>query len=70
MSVNNDNSIKIILVKKIFKDDIFLSVIESIIQRWHFLKASLLTKIYNDRGEEDALEKHHLMLFLTLKKRH
>ena len=33
MSVNNDNSIKIILVKKIFKDDIFLSVIESIIQR-------------------------------------
>ena len=30
MSVNNDNSIKIILVKKILKDDAFISVIEDI----------------------------------------
>ena len=54
----------------LFKDDTSLSVIESINQRWRFLEASLLTKTYNDRGEEDALEKRHLILFLMLKKRH
>ena len=69
MSVNNDNSIKIILAKKL-KDDTSLSVIESINQRWRFLEALILTKTYNDRGEENALEKHHLIIFLTLKKCH
>ena len=49
---------------------LFTSVVINIIQRWRFLEASLLANTYNDRAEEDALEKHHLLPFLTRKKRH
>ena len=52
------------------KDDASLSVIKSIYQRGRFLEASLLVNTYNDRAEEDALEKCHLLHFLTRKKRH
>ena len=49
---------------------LFTSVVINIIQRWRFLEESLLANTYNDRAEEDALEKHHLLPFLTRKKRH
>ena len=52
------------------KDDISLSVIESIYHRWRFLKASLLANTYNVRLEDDALEKCHLLPLLTCKKHH
>ena len=54
----------------LFKDVTFLNVIKGIHQRWRFLKASLLLKTYNDRQKDDALEKRHLLPFLTSKKRH
>ena len=60
----------LVLSLTLFKDDTSLSIIESINQIWHFLEASLLTKTYNDREEKGALEKRHLILFLTFKKRH
>ena len=54
----------------LFKDVTFLNVIKGIHQRWRFRRASLLVKTYNDRLEDDALEKCHLLPFLTCKKRH
>ena len=54
----------------LFKDDTFLNVIKGIHQRWCFLKVSLLAKTYNDKPEDDALEKRHLLHFLRRKKRH
>ena len=66
------------------KDDTFLSVIVNISERMvllrsviesndqilSFLKVSLLIKTYNYRLEDNSLGKHHLLPFLTLKKRH
>ena len=49
---------------------LFTSVIINIIQRWRFLETSLLANTYNDKAEEDTLEKRHLLPFLTCKKRH
>ena len=54
----------------LFKDGGSLSIIEGIYKRWHFLEASLLANIYNDRLEDDAFEKRHLLPFLMHKKRH
>ena len=54
----------------LLKDDASSSVIENINQRCRFLKASLVTKTYNDRPGDDTLEKRHLTPLLTLKKRH
>ena len=54
----------------LLKDDTSSSIIENINQRYRFLKASLVTKTYNNRSRDDALEKHYLIPLLTLKKRH
>ena len=54
----------------LFKDVTFLNVIKGIHQRWRFRKSSMLVKTYNDRLKDDALEKCHLLPFLTCKKRH
>ena len=58
------------VVITLVKDDASLSVIKSIYQRGRFLKVSLLVNTYNDRADEDALEKCHLLPFLTRKKCH
>ena len=52
------------------KDNAYLSIIESIYQRWHFQEVSLLANTYNGRLDDDAFKKRYLLPFLTCKKCH